>query len=175
MNEADFIIIAVIIMSAFIGLLQGLVTEVLSLISWLVSFTIACLFVEELAHVLHPFIHYMDLSLALSFFILLIFSLVIGIGLNYLILKSLCLRALSYVEQFIGMILGGLRGMVLISFLVLVAGLSPKIPTLQWWQHSIYIQSYFQPIAIILHRQLPSNMIKEFHFPSTMQFRSLSP
>ena len=69
----------------------------------------------------------------------------------------------SLPDRILGSAFGLLRGVALVSILILLAGLTP-FPEAPWWQGS-YSIAKFQNFAIWLKDRLPDETAKVFRFP----------
>lgn len=141
MTTFDYLVLFVLICSVVISMMRGLVKEVLSLISWIVSLVVANAYGETLAPLLPDMI-----PGALSRLIVAFIALFIGTRL----LMSLFTMAMEGVVKASGLTvadrgLGGLfglgRGLVIILAVVLVCGMT-AIPQQSFWKEAL-----FSPLA----------------------------
>ncbi|MDN5842865.1 MAG: CvpA family protein [Alcaligenaceae bacterium] len=135
MTAFDYIVLAVLGASCLIGLLRGIVREVLSLIAYGVAFIAAVWWGPGLSGWL---LAYIDNSLLRTI------SAYVGIFLMVLILLGLLNMALSAVldrtgltpaDHGLGAVFGVLRGVVIILALVGLAGYT-EFPREPWWQQA---------------------------------------
>jgi membrane protein required for colicin V production len=162
MTWIDFVIIGVIFISCFISLIRGFVREALSLTGWVVSFLIAWRLHGSFSTFLQDSISNLNLRLIVAFFTLFTLSMVMFTVVNFFAGKVVQRTGLSGADRAIGVLFGFLRGVVLISALVALAGLT-QIPKSDVWQHS-YLVIKFQAIAIWLTGFLPHDVAKNFVF-----------
>jgi len=162
MTWIDFVIIGVIFISCFISLIRGFVREALSLTGWIVSFLIAWRLHGSFSTFLHDSISNLNLRLIVAFFTLFTVSMVMFAIVNFFAGKLVQRTGLSGADRAIGVLFGFLRGIVLVSALVALAGLT-QIPKTEVWQHS-YLVVKFQAVAIWLTGFLPADVAKNFVF-----------
>ena len=162
MNWVDFCIITLILLFTAIGVFNGLVKEVLSLLNWLLSLLIAIIFLDELANLLTTFIPFADLRLTIALLILFFSSFVLFEWINYLVLNSIGPIQLSMPDRSIGGFLGIVRSWLVSVLLLLLAGLT-KLPATTWWQESLLIH-HFTPVVVELRRHLPIEVATNFNF-----------
>ncbi|MDY6991775.1 MAG: CvpA family protein [Pseudomonadota bacterium] len=162
MNVADFSIGIFIVTSSVIGLFQGFVKEVLSVLAWMLSLALALAFVKDLAQLLSLFIPFADLQIGIALTTLFFATFIMLLWVNYLIINSLGPTPLSGFERFLGGLFGLIRGGIAIIFLILLAALT-QISTMPWWQEALLIQK-FKLMAILLCSHLPADMITQFNF-----------
>ena len=162
MTWLDFAIIGVIFISCFISLIRGFVREALSLTGWVVSFMVAWRWHGNLSTFFQNSISSLNLRLIVAFFILFALSMVIFTIINFFAGKLVQRTGLSGADRAIGMLFGLLRGIVLVSALVALAGLT-QIPRTAIW-HESYLLIKFQAIAMWLTSLLPYDVAKNFVF-----------
>jgi membrane protein required for colicin V production len=158
----DYVIIAVIALSAIISLMRGFVREAISLVTWIAAFWIALMFFRDLADHLVPWIEVPSLRLGAAFAILLLLSLLLGALVGFLMGQLVDKTGLSGTDRLIGVLFGVARGAVLIAILVLLAGLTP-LPNDPWWQQSLLIP-HFQELAVWLQSLLPPDIAGKFSY-----------
>lgn len=162
MTWIDFVIIGVIIISCFIGFIRGFVREALSLTAWVVSFLIACRLHGSFSTFLDSAISNLSLRLILAFFILFTISMVMFTIVNFFAGKIVQRTGLSGADRAIGVLFGFLRGIVVVSAVVALAGMM-HLQKSELWHHS-YLLIKFQAIAIWLTGFLPPDVARNFVF-----------
>ena len=130
----DIAIAALILLSAIIGLVRGLVREVLSLVSWALAFVIAIFFSAELGAILPESWGSDALRQAIAFVVLFVGSLVVAGILQWLIGQLVESTGLSGTDRLLGFLFGSARGL-LIALVVLV-GLEQIAAEATWWQEA---------------------------------------
>ena len=162
MTWIDFVIIGVIFISCFISLIRGFVREALSLTGWVVSFLVAWRLHGSFSTFFQNSISNLNLRLIAAFFILFALSMIIFTIINFFAGKLVQRTGLSGADRVIGVLFGFLRGVVLVSALVALAGLT-QIPKTAIW-HDSYLVIKFQAIAVWLTSLLPYEVAKNFVF-----------
>jgi len=158
----DFVILGIILISTLISLIRGFIREAFSLAVWILAFWIAWTFFREGARYLEPWIATPSVRLGVAFVGLMLFSLVAGGLVNYLVIRLVRGTGLSGSDRFIGMIFGAARGILAVAVLVLLAGLTP-LPADPWWQAS-QLLPYFEELALWMKEMLPPEVADKFHF-----------
>jgi membrane protein required for colicin V production len=157
----DYIIIGIIGLSALISLLRGFMREALSLAVWVLAFWVAWTFFRELAqHLIWFSLPSVRLGVALA--ALFLATLLIGGLVNYLIAQLVEKTGLTGTDRLIGMLFGAARGILLVTLLIFLAGLTP-LPEDPWWNASQLI-SYFQELAVWLKTLLPEDLGERFRY-----------
>ena len=160
MSWLDLVIIGIILISALISLVRGFVKESISLASWILAGFIAFRYFSALAELLLPYIESPTLRTGTAFAILFVCTLIIGAIINFMASQMVSKTGLSGTDRALGVVFGGARGVLIVTMLVLLAGLTP-MPDESWWQESASIE-YFVTIASWLKDILPQDIASRF-------------
>jgi membrane protein required for colicin V production len=160
MSWLDLVIIGIILISALISLVRGFVKESISLTSWILAGFIAFRYFSALAELLLPYIESPTLRTGTAFSILFVCTLIIGAIINFMASQMVSKTGLSGTDRALGVVFGGARGVLIVTMLVLLAGLTP-MPDESWWQESASIE-YFVTIASWLKDILPQDIASRF-------------
>jgi len=169
MNWVDLSLITLILLSTLISFFYGFVKELFSFLSWFFSFVIAFIFLGELADLLTTFIPYADLRIGIALATLFFISFIILEWISYLILNSIGKTQLSIPDRFLGTLFGMARGCIIVTFVILLTGLT-HLPTKVVWQQSVVI-FYFKPIVLELRSHWPLDIATQFNFESPSKWR----
>lgn len=160
LNLFDIVIIAVILLSAVIGLFRGLVRELLSLVGWIVAIWVAWVYAPKLAGLFSGFISAPEVRLAAAFITLFLVILVVIAILAHYICKIISSSALKSTDRSLGMLFGALRGVLLIA-LVTILMQTTFFAKEQWWIGSA-LKDYFIQIAMQIISLLPPEVADMF-------------
>ena len=160
MSWVDLIIFGIIIISALISLIRGFVKESLSLASWILAGFIALRYFTPLADLLEPYIASPTIRTGASFAILFVCSLIIGAIINYMASQLVSKTGLTGTDKSLGVVFGAARGVLIVTMLVLLAGLTP-MPSEPWWSDSGMIE-YFSSMASWVKGILPQDVASRF-------------
>jgi membrane protein required for colicin V production len=160
MSWVDLIIIVIIIISALISLVRGFVKESLSLASWILAGFIALRYFTPLAELLEPYIESPTIRTATGFAILFVSSLIIGAIINFMASQLVTKTGLTGTDKSLGVVFGAARGVLIVTMLVLLAGLTP-MPSEPWWNDSAMIE-YFSDMANWIKDVLPQDVASRF-------------
>jgi len=135
----DWTILILISISAGISLLRGFVREALSLAGWIIAFFVAKGFYQEFSELLVEYIQTPSLRYGAAWAGLFLASLTVTGLLNYLIGQLVEKAGLSGMDRIMGMAFGALRGVLIVSLVVI--GLRAFTPVEQdpWWKQSQFI------------------------------------
>lgn len=139
MNSADWIILAIIGVSALISLMRGFVREALSLVAWIVAFVLATVFHPRLAGLLTGSVATPSLRIIAAWFaIFLTVLLVMGV-VNFLLTRLVRASGLSGTDRFLGSLFGAARGFVAVLTLVILVPQFLPVQQDPWWHQSTLI------------------------------------
>jgi len=157
MNFADYCIIGVLGLSVLMGLWRGFIGEVLALACWVVAFWVAWEFGPRLAAAFSG-IDAPSVRLLLGYAICFIAVLIAGAIVSFLMRKLVAGSGLTGSDRLLGMVFGLMRGLVLVTLIVLLLGFTP-LPRDPWWQHSQLLPT-FQEGAHWVAARLPPEVTR---------------
>jgi membrane protein required for colicin V production len=131
----DYIILAIILLSAVVGLVQGFLKEVCSLITWVLAIWLGWRLGPSLAPHLGGVLAQEPYGIwagrAIVFVVVLIVGAIFGFAVNHFVRASL----FSGLDRMLGFLLGLVRGVVIVAFVVILAQ-SVRMDREPWWQAS---------------------------------------
>lgn len=160
MSPVDIFIIVVLLISTVIGVVQGFIREILSLLSWLIALCIAWSLAETGAEYLPPYIEQAPLRVVAAFTVILIIALIVVSILNNLLYKSLSIGNISVVDRLFGLVFGMTRGAIIISILI-IASSYMGLPDQPWWWQAKLV-AYFTPINNVILFIMPADIVQNF-------------
>jgi membrane protein required for colicin V production len=113
MNMLDYVLLAILLISCIMGLLRGLITEAVSLLTWIVGLYLAFHFSGPLSAYLTYF-HDMMVRYIISFIILLALILIVGHLIEKLLNLTIKKIGLGFLNRLLGLIFGFVRAALLI-------------------------------------------------------------
>lgn len=136
MSTLDYFILAILLISAGLGFMRGIIKEVLSLIAFIAAFLAALNWGPAVAAYAHPIFSFHPLLLsALSYVLVFVLTLLIVGMLNVFLTTIIEKTGLSPADQVLGTLFGLLRGGVIVLALVVLASYT-AIEQEPWWQES---------------------------------------
>jgi len=130
--DLDWVFLAVLALSAVVGAVRGLVTEVMSFLSWVLAFV----FTQRLAPLAASLIPMggasENLRYAGGFVSVFVAALLVGSLLLFVINKAMSISGLRPIDRVLGVAFGAARGTVLLLAVTLVVGFTPVRNT-NWW------------------------------------------
>lgn len=164
MSTVDVVILGVIGLSAVLGFWRGIISSVVSLLTWSGAIFITLLFSNRFAAVLP--IDAVESPLAratISALVLFFGTLFIGILISRVVGKIFPRSSLGIYNRGLGVVFGLVRGVVLVVLLVLAGNLAPELKQETWWSKSRLLPN-IQKVAQRLHKRLPESIGQHFDF-----------
>lgn len=158
----DIAILVVVGISATFSLIRGFVREALSLAGWIAAVIAGIYLSGPAAPMLTDIISNQNLRLIVAFVLLFVATLFAAAIANFFICKLVKITGLSGTDRMIGVVFGVLRGVVVVSALVVVASMT-TLPTESWWQESLLLE-YFEQFALWAKGYLPSGIAQYIHY-----------
>lgn len=137
MTVFDYVFIAVLLISALIGMWRGLVSEVLALVAWGLGLFVAYRFSSRLAPMFSGVISEPAWRLVLAFAVLFLAVLLILAVLRFLIRGLLKAVGLGLTDRFFGALFGLLRGLAIALLVVVLGGLT-GVAGEPWWRGAMF-------------------------------------
>ena len=137
MTGFDFVLLAILAISATLGLVRGLLKEVLSLVAYVSAFLAAIWWGPTVSEWLLRWISQSFLRMGVAYFSVFVIVL-LSIGLVNMTLAALISRTgLSPADHGLGAVFGLMRGVLFILLLVTLAGFTP-LPNEIWWKQAMF-------------------------------------
>lgn len=164
MSEVDLVILAVIMLSAVISFTRGFYREAMSLGTWLLAITVTLLYTSRFS-VLLPIdtVQSPQARATISAASLFVGSLIMGGVINWVFERVMARSKIGALDRAIGVGFGIIRGVIIVSLLVLAANLVPELKQEVWWRNSAALPQ-FQKIAQSMHAKLPDGIAQHFDF-----------
>jgi membrane protein required for colicin V production len=148
MVAIDYIILAIVLVSAVTGLMQGFLREVCALVTWVLAMWLAWKFGPLLVPHLGGALRQVPYGLWAGRGIVFIGVLVIGGIIGAIVSHSVRLSIFSGLDRLLGFVLGLLRGVVIVGVVVVLAQ-QVKLDGEGWWRKSRLLP-HMQPVANML-------------------------
>ena len=131
MTEIDWIICALLVLSTVVGIMRGVIREVLSIVGWVAGFMLSMSFAGEIAdRIPLDSIGYIPRVIIAAVLILVACLFVVGLF-GFILRKMLEVAALTFEDRILGAAFGFVR--------VFFFGLSQSLSSSRMWQQSVMI------------------------------------
>ncbi len=148
MVAIDYIILAIVLVSAITGLIQGFLREVCSLLSWVLAVWLAWRIGPSLEPHLGGVLRQAPYGLWAGRGIVFIAVLVVGGIIGAIVSHYVRLSIFSGLDRFLGLLLGLIRGVVIVGVAMILAQ-QVKLDGEAWW-HKSKLLPVAQPVANLL-------------------------
>jgi membrane protein required for colicin V production len=145
MAALDYIIIAIVLISAIAGLVRGFLKEVCALVTWVAAVWLAFHLGPSLVPYLGGALKQPPLGLWVGRGLVFIGVLVVGAAVGALVTYLVRLSIFGGLDRLLGLVLGFARGVIILGVAVML-GQSVKLDGENWWKRSIFV-SQIAPIA----------------------------
>jgi membrane protein required for colicin V production len=135
LTALDWVFAAVLALSLLLGVLRGLVSEVLSLISWVAAFFLAQYMAPQVSGLLPLGKAPEPLRYAAGFLLVFLIVVILGAFIAWLIGKMVQAVGLRPIDRILGGAFGLARGVIVLLAFSVVVNLSP-LRELAWWTDS---------------------------------------
>ncbi|MFI4958490.1 MAG: CvpA family protein [Lysobacterales bacterium] len=169
MNWTDCIILGVLALSVLIGLFRGLIAEVLSLVIWIAAFWVTWAFGPVVSAHLEHTISMPSLRYSIGYGLCFVVVLILGALVRFLVRRLIWSAGLSGIDRLFGMVFGFARGILIVTLLVFLVGLTAFTRD-SWWQKSVLLPQ-FQQAAAWLGQNMPADVsasVREHFHPSAV-------
>ncbi len=137
MNWIDYAMIAVVVLSALVGMARGLIRELLSLGVWIAALVVAWVFHQEAADLLTAQLSPPSLRLAVAFVGLVLATLVLGALLGAVLTMLVDKAGLTGTDRVLGLAFGAARGVIILAMAVFLAALTPLQDDPRWGESKL--------------------------------------
>ncbi len=148
LNIADYLIIATVVISGTVGLIRGLLREVIALTTWIVAAFVAWHFAGSLEPHLGGLLAQPDVRPWVARLILFLAVLLLGHAIGVVVGHFVRLTLLRGVDRFLGLVFGLLRGVVIVGAAVIVCE-TVRLDGESWWHESALLP-FGQDAAAVL-------------------------
>lgn len=158
----DYVLIAIVALSALISLLRGFIREALALVGWVAAVWLVLSFTQPVAALFAEQVEVPSVRMGIAALTLFVGTLIVAGIVVYLVGLLVDKTGLSGTDRMLGVVFGAARGVIIAAILVLLAGLTP-LPRDPWW-HASALLPRFQQVAEQLRTLLPDEIAQHVDF-----------
>ncbi|HEY8027261.1 MAG TPA: CvpA family protein [Burkholderiaceae bacterium] len=162
MTIFDYLLLFILVCSIAIGMLRGLIKEILSLLGWILALVVANAYGDQLAALLPEVIPGHVTRLIVAFVALFIGVRLLTMLLAMLLDSFIKATGLSMADRGLGALFGLARGVVIVLAAVLVCGMT-DIPQQDFWKNAT-LSPWAVDTARAVLPLLPDNVAKYVRF-----------
>ncbi len=161
MNWTDGVILATLGLSLLIGLMRGLIAELLSLVVWIAAFWVASVFGPSVGELFRNSISLPIARISIGYGICFFGILLLGAIVRFATRRLLWSTGLTGIDRVLGLVFGFLRGVLVVTLMVFLVGLT-GLTRESWWQQSVLLPQ-FQGAAAWLGQNIPASVADHLH------------
>jgi membrane protein required for colicin V production len=150
----DGFIVGIIGLSIVTGLVRGFVKELVALSIWVLAIWLGYTYCEDIGAYLKPYISSESAQLASGFVIILLVTVIVGSFFNALLSFIMKSTGLTGTDRLLGMGFGFIRGVFIVSLLILVVKMTAILPKDEFIDKS-YLYTKFTPIVDWMYNLSP--------------------
>lgn len=151
MTEIDWLIAAVLVLSCIVGMMRGVIREIVAILGWVAGIMCAFAFAGDLAEKIPlPSLGHLPRVLIASVVIVVGSLFVFGLF-GALLRKMLEVAALTFEDRAFGAVFGFVRGVVVVCGFVFFFGMIQSVQTSKLWRQSILVA----PAEAVLDFSMP--------------------
>jgi membrane protein required for colicin V production len=162
MTVFDYIICGIFLVSIILSIVRGFVREALSIAGWIVAFIIAGAYASYFEQFIP--VEITDATLRFSIaFVLAFLSVLLITALVTMFLSALIKGiGLGFIDRLLGSVFGFLRALIIVTLIVLLAGLT-TIPSQTFWQQAV-LSRPLEAVAMEALPWLPDDLSKRISY-----------
>ncbi|MDR0702659.1 MAG: CvpA family protein [Azoarcus sp.] len=138
MTTFDYVFLAILGLSAFIGLWRGLMSEILAVAAWGLAIAAAWRFSGDAERLLDGVIANPNWRIAAAFALVIIAVLLLMAIVRWLLRQLIRAAGLGASDRFFGALFGIARGLAIAFVAVLLGGLLPSVQREPWWEQALF-------------------------------------
>lgn len=161
MTWFDYAVFAVLGFSFLIGVLRGLMRELISLAGWVAAFVLATVFSGEVARWMPESLGPLLAGL-LAFLAVFIGVLLVAFFIGLILSMLLRAAGLGVADRMLGAAFGFVRGVVIVLVAVMLAGLTP-LPREAPWRQAM-LSGPFETAVLALKSYLPDGLAQRLKY-----------
>jgi membrane protein required for colicin V production len=172
MSALDYVFVMIVFLSAILGMWRGIVSEVLSVLSWLLALLAAWFYASEIAPLFAQSIDVPLWRLVVAFVLIFVVVLLLVSLIRHGLRELLHALGLRSIDRFFGFLFGSVRGLVVALLLVMVGGLT-GVAAEPWWRAS-RIAPYLEYALVMARPWMPSVIADHLHLQTAFPMPPLN-
>lgn len=162
MTVFDYVVAGIFLVSVVLSIFRGFVRETLSIAGWVIAFIVASAYSPFFEQFLPSEVVGETLRFSVAFvltFLAVLLITALAIMLLTALIKGI---GLGFIDRLLGSIFGFLRALIIVTVIVLIAGLT-TIPHQSFWQQAIFSRP-LETVALQVLPWLPEDLSKRISF-----------
>ncbi|MDO5640277.1 MAG: CvpA family protein [Neisseria sp.] len=160
----DILALSVIAVCIVISMMRGVITEVTSLLIWIVAFIVAKMFAAPFADLALTSVQPHGFAVVLGFILVFVAAWLVQHFLRSLLTAAVSAVGLGGVNRLLGGVFGAVKGVLVVTLAVLVCAFT-DLPQTPGWQQS-FSAVYFEALAQMAVPYLPPLVAEQVQYPT---------
>jgi membrane protein required for colicin V production len=162
MTPFDYAVLLIVGVSVLLSVLRGMVREILALLSWFVSFWVANVYAGRLVPLLPDSIPNVSLRYLAAFVALFLVAMLVMSLITIALSELTKTIGLGPLDRLLGAFFGLVRGLLVVTILVLLAGLT-SLPRQGLWRNAMF-SAPLEAVAVKVKPWLPDDFSKRINY-----------
>ncbi|HLP80805.1 MAG TPA: CvpA family protein [Nitrosomonas sp.] len=162
MTVFDYIVCGIFLVSIALSILRGLVRETLSIAGWVIAFIIAGAYASYFEPFIPAEITGETLRISIAFVLAFLSVLLMTALLTMLLTTLIKGIGLGFVDRLLGSVFGFLRALIIVTLIVLIAGLT-TLPNQVFWRQAA-LSRPLEAVAAQVLPWLPDDLSKRISY-----------
>ena len=162
MTIFDYIVLGIVSISVLLSITRGVVREVVSLLGWIIAFFVASHYAANFEPLLPHVVKEESLRMLIVFVMTFFVTLVVIMVISMLLSKLVRSVGLGFIDRILGALFGFARGLLVVLFMILVAGFT-ALPQQSFWQQAL-LREPLEMIAMQVIPWLPQELKEHISF-----------
>lgn len=162
MTVFDYAVLLIVGFSILLSVMRGLVREALALLAWVAAFWIATAYAVDIARLLPASIPTQSVRLLAAFVILFLGALLLMSLVTMALAELVKTLGLGAMDKSLGAVFGLARGILIVTALVLLAGLT-ALPKQAFWRNAMF-SAPLEAFATNMKPWLPADLGKRISY-----------
>jgi membrane protein required for colicin V production len=162
MNEIDYVILAVLLISVIVGVVRGAVREVINIMGWLAALVLAQMYAKSSAVWLAEWIGEPSVRFLVAWMGIFLLTLILFGLIGSLIAGAVRKLGLGGLDRMGGAVIGIIRGGLILVVLAWLAGLT-TLPAAPIWKQSLFAP-WLERVALQARQVLPPELAARITF-----------
>jgi len=163
LTKLDWLVLAILLVSTVGSFIRGFARELISLSAVIVGLVLACWFYHDVASFLIPYVKTEDIASFCGFVFIFVSTLLVGGVLSFLVRNFLQFVDLQWIDRFLGLAFGLLRGCLISSILFMVLTTFPfQIESIEKAKFAPYLLLGARVISILTPASIKTKFFDEY-------------
>ncbi len=162
MTAFDYVVFSIFIVSIVLSIIRGFIRETLSIAGWIVAFIIAGAYASYFEQFIPAEITGDALRFSIAFVLAFLSVLLMTALVTMLLITLIKGIGLGFIDRLLGSVFGFLRALIIVTLIVLIAGLT-TIPSQGFWQQAV-LSRPLEVIAMHVLPWLPNDLAKRISY-----------